>query len=383
MRRTVGMWALPALVLVATRALAAEPATYRVTLGDDLFAAGNDVRVEQQVKGDAFLAGQRVDTSGGVGGDLIAAGTVLQLNGSIGDNVYGAGQRIELTGSVGRNARLAGGELHIAPAARIGGSLSLAARRIDFEGQSQGYLSAAGRSIRIDGHVGGDARIVGAELDVGPHAVIDGSLTFHGPKPPTVDGGARIAGGVHYTAEQIRYRAGRHRGVFGFGSWLFLIGWMIVGGLLLGIWPGTTRSVTDVTAQRALAAGLLGLAALIATPVVVVLLLITVIGIPLALLLLWVYLLVLWLGYLTAATTIADRLVAHGPGVAEATGRRVAVLIATLLVLFFVRRVPVLGPLVTVLLLLVGMGGILLAAGEASSGGSGHTTAPGHTATST
>jgi hypothetical protein len=347
--------------LLAVPAGAAESNGSSVSFGSDLFAAGNRVRLTEQVLGDAFLAAHEVESTGSVGGDLLVAGTELQLSGKVGHNLFAAGRSVDLNGNVACNARVAGAQLHILPTARIGGGLSLAGNRIEFDGQSQGYLTAAGKTISIDGHVGGDANITGGDLDLGPQAVIDGTLTFRGPRAPTVAATARLLGGVRFIRQRER-SAVSTSGAFRAGSWIWLVGWMIAGGIILALWPTFTRSVTGQAAARATLAGLIGLVVLVVTPIAIAFLLATLIGIPLALLLLALYLLILPLGYLAAAATIADRIATRDARPSIPTPRRVMLLMATLLALFLVARIPYLGPIIRFLLLLVGIGAIVIAA---------------------
>lgn len=355
------LWLLGACVASlfgAARAPAADADMSSIRFGSDEFALGRHVRVLQPVSGDGFLAGHEVEVSSSVGGDLAAAATELRLSGRVGHNLYAAARRIELEGNVDGNARLAAADLHVAPGARIGGGSTLAAESIEFEGQALGYLTAAARSVSIDGHIGGDATVTAADLAIGPQAVIDGSLVFRGPRAPTVPSTARIHGGVRFI-EQHRQRVAAP--AFGVGAWLWLVGWMVAGALIIAIWPSFTSAVTSETARHHWYAALMGLAVLVVTPVAIALLLVTVIGIPVALLLLALYLLVLPLGYLAGAATIGDAVAARVPALSTAVGRRALALAITLLVLFLVKQVPFIGPLIAFLVLIAGMGGILLA----------------------
>lgn len=351
---------LPALLgAVAARAADADMSSIR--FGNDEFAVGSHVRVLQPIDGDGFLAGHEVDVASSVAGDLAAAATELRIGGRVGHNLYAAARRIELEGTVDGNARVAAADLHVAPAARIEGGSTMAAETIEFEGQVLGYLTAAGRSVNIDGHVGGNATVTAAELEVGPQTVIDGSLVFRGPRAPNVASTARISGGVHFI-EQHERRVSAPHALFSIGSWLWLVGWMIAGALIIAIWPTFTRAITGEASRHYPYAALMGLLVLVVTPVAIALLLLTVVGIPVALLLLALYVLVLPLGYLAGAATIADALVARVPALAAATGRRALGLAIALLVLFLVKQLPFIGPLLVFVVLLAGMGAIVLAA---------------------
>ncbi|HEX2163368.1 MAG TPA: hypothetical protein VHM02_05415, partial [Thermoanaerobaculia bacterium] len=76
------------------------------TVPDDLYAAGEIVRVEGTVRGDLVAVAREVIVVGTVEGDLIAAGELVAISGTVGDD-----------------ARIAGQVLHLGRAARVGDDL--------------------------------------------------------------------------------------------------------------------------------------------------------------------------------------------------------------------------------------------------------------------
>lgn len=356
--------AIFAVVAAPQLAGAREVDTVTHRLGDDLFMAGGDLRSAEQVAGDAVLAGGRIETSGTVHGDEVAAGGEVNLGANIEGGVYAAGGRVRLDGKVARNARLAGGKVEVSPEADVQGGVTIGAAEVEVNGKVGRYLQVGAASTRIDGHVGGDVDVASGELNVGPGAVIDGVLTYYGPHPPAVAAGAQIKGGLHYVERKHwTYNGRTGMRAFGIGSWLLLIGWMIVGMILLALWPGFSRSVTDVALHRPGMALLLGFAVLVCTPIAIVLAMITIIGIPMALLAICLYLVLLALGYLASAAAIGEWLLSRMRRGGEIVAReRVLMLLGVLVILFIVARIPVLGGTVKFLLILAGVGSLAMAA---------------------
>ena len=94
---------------------------------------------------------------------------------------------------------------------------------------------------------------------------------------------------------------------------------------------------------------------------VAVVLLITIIGIPVALLLMSLYLVVLFLGWVTTALWIAQRgLAALRPGQPAGRGLQLLALLLGLVALSLLRAIPLLGGLVGLLALLAGIGALAL-----------------------
>jgi hypothetical protein len=95
-------------------------------------------------------------------------------------------------------------------------------------------------------------------------------------------------------------------------------------------------------------------------PFVAVILLITIIGIPLALLVIPLYLLLLFMGWVTAALFLAQRgLALLRAGQPVTTGWRMAALFVALVVLSLLRHVPLVGGLIGFAALIAGIGALV------------------------
>ena len=329
--------------------------------GDDLFMAGSDVRIADGSRGDAILAGGWISTAGAVHGDEVATGGQVNLGADVDGGVYAAGGHVRLEGKVGRSARVAGGHVEVGPEADIQGGLTIGGGEVAVNGRVGKYLQVGAGSTRIDAHVGGNVEVASGNLSVGPDAVIDGALTYYGPQPASIDSAARIRGGTHFVERKHWNRYG-HRRAFGMGAWLWLVGWIIAGSILVALWPGFAHSVSEVARRSPGIVLLLGFAVLVCVPVALLLLILTIIGIPLALLLLFLYLLLLPLGYLAAAAAIGEWLLARSQRGMQALPRqRILMLIIVLVVLFVLTRIPVFGTALRFLLVLAGVGSLVMA----------------------
>ncbi len=349
------------MCLAAHDACTREHETAARMFGDDLFMAGSDVRLTDGSPGDAILAGGWVSTAGAVHGDEVATGGRVDLDADVEGGLYAAGGRVRLDGKVGHNARIAGGHVNVGPEADVQGGLTIGGGEVEVNGRVGKYLQVGAGSTRIDGHVGGNVEVASGELSVGPGAVIEGALTYYGPQPASVASGAQIHGGTHYL-ERKHWNRGGHRRGFGAAAWIWLAGWIIAGSILLALWPGFSRSVSEVGRNHPWMALLLGFAVLVCVPVALLFLIISIVGIPLALLLLFLYLLLLPLGYLASAAAIGEWLLSRMQhGAAVLTRQRILMLIGVLIVLFVLTRVPVLGGTLRFLLIIAGIGSLVIA----------------------
>jgi hypothetical protein len=332
--------------------------------GSDYFGAGGMLNVTDAIEGDAFLAGGQVAIASEVEGDLVVAGGELSIGGAVGDDLYAAGGSVQLDAIVAGNARVAGGDVAVGPATVVAGALSLTGGRVEFDGNTHQYLQASGASVRINGEVHGDAEIRAEELSIGPETRIGGRLVYRGPQEPTIPDGAVIAGGLefhpksagHYFQDSSQQARDTVKGV---GSFLWFIGVFVAAALFRVLFPHFASSAAAVIGRKPMQSLGLGLAIVACVPFVAVVLLITVIGIPLALLLIPLYLLVLFLGWATAALFVAQRgLATVRPGRTPALAGQLLALLLALGVLWLLRQIPLVGGLIALVALLAGIGAL-------------------------
>lgn len=355
---------LVAAGLAAGPAPAAEEA--RGSFGDDRYVAGDDVMLEEDVTGDALVVGGRSEVAGRVGGDALVTGGTVDVRGEIGEDVYAAGGDVRVEATVRGNLRAAGGSVSLEPGASVAGNATLAGGNVDVYGKVGGGLQAFGGRIRLNGEVAGDVEAASDNVRVGPDARIGGKLLYRGPGMPEVAEGAVIAGGVEKQRrawKEIRPESGIGRAAAGVMRALWFAGVLLLGVLFVALFPAFSRQAAATVRSDALASVGLGLALLVAVPVVAVVLFVTIIGIPLGFAVLLGYALMLMLGYITGALALGDLLLAKAkPAESGSPGWRILFLVLALLVVALVRRIPVVGELAVFALFLAGFGAFALRA---------------------
>jgi cytoskeletal protein CcmA (bactofilin family) len=336
--------------------------------GSDQFAAGGILNLTEPVAGDAFLAGGQVAIATQVEGDLVAAGGEVSVGGNIGDDVYAAGGTVSLDAIVSGNARIAGGDVTVGPATVIAGAASLTGGQVRFDGNTHEYLQVSAASVHLNGVVHGDVELRSGDLRIGPETRIGGRLVYHGPSQPSVPPGAEISGGIEFHESDVDLSFdppgdGLHDAARGVGSFFWFLGVFIAAAAFNLVAPGFSQRAAQFVGSDPLKSLGLGFAVLVCAPVLVILLLITVIGIPVGLILLTAYLLLLFLGWLTTATFIGQKIRGvFGANRAATTGWRLLALLAALLLLWFAGRIPYVGHWIQLAVLLAGMGALVLAA---------------------
>jgi cytoskeletal protein CcmA (bactofilin family) len=294
-------------------------------------------------------------------------GVTLRLGGDVDVAQPLEGALHALAGNLSIDARVSGdvsaaaGEVRLAPNASIDGDVALAAGKVKLDGPIQGDVRVAAGHVQIDAPVAGNVSIAAGSLELGPAARIQGRLSFRGGELRR-DPAAQVIGGIMHSParhwsepEPIGWRF--HQG------WIWTLGLMALAALIAAALPDASRRMAHELGVRPWITPLLGLVALASIPIAAVLLMLTIIGIPIALLALVGYAGLLLVAYAWVAVVVGAMLldVVH-PQTAARTAWRVAAAVLAMLALAILVRVPVVGGLVKLAALAVGLGMIFAAA---------------------
>lgn len=366
----------------ATAAESAEPkagehVTWSGTVGDDIFSAGQSVDVDATVEGDAFVAGGEVSVAGvlqdsvyaaggqlrltsDVANDLIAAGGNIETDGHVGDNLVLAGGNVRIASEVGGRAIAAGGNVRLDRAAVVHGDAWLSGGNLRLDGDVGGGARLTGGEIFISGHVVGDVEARGQSVQVASDAKIDGNLTVFSPDQPQIDDGAAIGGTVDYQETQGGPNWVR-TAIIGaiFVTIVIYLYLFIVGLLIILICPGFVRRNAEILRQQGFVAFGIGALIVLVTPIVLLILCVTVIGIPFAIVAGLLYLAALMLCIPFVGTTFAQWF-AGRKGAVVSRGRLILLYAVILLVFWIVGLIPLLGGLIWMLLTMLGLGVVTL-----------------------
>lgn len=307
-------------------------------INDDLVVSGGTIMMQGEVTGDLVVAGGTVDVSGPVRGDLIAAGGTIRVMQPVGGSMYVAGGTVTISSTIGRNALVAGGTTQFAQASRVARDLVV-----------------SGGTVTVAGAVTRDVKAYGGNVTVADTATIGRNLLVRAGTP-NVAAGATVGG--QRIVQRTQEREHGRRGWFGaMLVWRILMGIaLFIAGLLFTlIAPVLTEQTVGMTRAHPWASLLTGLIILIVVPIAVFILLLTVIGIPLALILLGLY----WFASFIAPIFLAiylGRLILRRHREGFILPLLVGVAIYTL-----VRLIPFLGGLVNFVVLLFGLGALFLA----------------------
>lgn len=245
--------------------------------------------LENDGTGPQFYSGLNIDVQDDVSGDVYASGQSITISGNVTGDVIAAGQTINITGNVDGNVRLAGQDVTISGEVARSGTIFAATTNVTNSGLFGEDLVGAAGDIAINGAVGRDVEVGVGNLTIG--GTVGGNLTYSSDEEANISADA-VSGTVERIAPEPEQEPSAGEKFVGWllGLLYALVALSLITVLAGWLFPRLLHRVTDKLLPQPWKALLVGFVASIAVPLVLVLLLATVIGAPLALagLLVWI-----------------------------------------------------------------------------------------------
>jgi hypothetical protein len=240
--------------------------------------------------GDEFLLAGSIHSRASVAGDLRALGWSTNIEESVAGDIVAFGYSVYDSG-------------------RASGNVFIIAANTTLANGASGPVTIYGNNISLAGDFSGDVTIVASgRIALSASTTIRGKLSYEAPDTAFIPASATIVGGVKYTNASYLPDVGTSRilALTSIGLFLFarIFGTLILAGLLTGLFPKLAEALIErAYAKRPrgiLLTALLGFATLVATPVLLILLSLTFVGLGIALLLLILYALLAFLAVMYA-----------------------------------------------------------------------------------
>lgn len=330
--------------------------------GDYLGVAGS-VDATGIVNGDVMVAGGILNISGKSSGDVLAAGGEIKISGEKEGSVRAVGGNVYLAGSVSKNVTIAGGSLAVEKDSVIGGNLYAAGGNIEIRGNIKGDMKAAGGRVLLAGNVEKDAEIWVDKADkiiIRPDALINGNLIYHSDKEISFDKNV-VGGEIIRKPISVSYKKDKSDFpgfLFGFEILGFL-GLLILGLILYKLFYESGKTVFESLEKDLWRNLAFGIIAIILIPAFLIILAISLVGWPLMIIMLFMFIIAMMISKIAAAIMLGH-LINKRFKQDEFTGKFPLMdFILGYLVLTVLWMIPVLGWLAACLINLWAFGGIV------------------------
>lgn len=335
-------------------------------IDNNYFKAAQLIDISGTMEKDVFVIAGNVTVSGNIKGDLYCLGSNIRIDGIVEGSVRCAGENITISGEVKHNVMVAGSNVTITETGKIGWELLAAAAFLQMNGVVNNNSNLVGSVVNVNGEIKGWLfSQVDAQLNLGEKAKIGGNLVYQSPKKESLvtDVGAQINGNVDFKAistSQLPFLK-RLKVTFWSILWLILKNMLVALAIIL-VLPKFLRQVSEHISRNFWFDLGIGGAVIVLTIVACLLLLITIIGLPLALIILVLYCLAVYCGKIFVAQTLANWAIKFFK--IEKVNPFLALFISLAIIIFINKMigffVPVFGVFITLGMAALGVGGIFL-----------------------
>lgn len=374
----LGMVAISTLLFGSAVGASSFRAADNTTVGKDevvdssLYAAGSTITIQGTVKGDVYCAGQIVEITGVVEGDVMCASQTMRIDGTVFGDVRVAAQTVSIGASVGQSVTAFAQDVNLTESANVQSDATIFASSIRILGQVGRDIVAGAENINVLGVIGRDAELDGKQVTLAANSRIDGNLVYISNNQASIDPTAVVVGSTTKKAPEKRQTEVSPMVAVPFGATVagafygFLV-ILVIGLIALWVVPSIFEKASDNLQKQPLQMFGFGILALVAIPVVMLLLVITLIGIPVALMLgaAW---------FIWAMISHAIASLAFGSWISRklnwnSGNQKVIAFVVGLAVISIVSIVPLVGGLVSLVVWLCGFGTIVATAWRWRFGG--------------
>ncbi|MFC1613222.1 hypothetical protein ACFL23_02720 [Patescibacteria group bacterium] len=278
------------------------------------FRIGEDLQIDNDVNGDVIVIAKSLTINGNINGDVIAVvAETIEINGIVSGDVRIATKNIILNSKIGRNINAFSVNLQLGKDAIAGGDILMSSNYFKNEGIIEGSIKGNIENVEISNLIGGDVDIdLGdkGKLDIAPNTVIQGSLFYSASQEAVIDNTVVIHGETKY--EIVEDKLVNVSSINIFAKLVTLFGMLVVGMVLLAIFKKRINQPIEEIKKHPTKSLLWGIGYLIFIPIISFLLMFTIIGIPIALIILAIYFILLYVSQVFCGIVIGKLVTRKG-----------------------------------------------------------------------
>lgn len=342
-----------------------------IVFADSVVRTGESVSIaaDQKIEGDLYAAAGKVNISGEVAEDAIIAAGQITLNGTVGANAFLFAGQTSIHGTVGDDLRIVsgevviaepvmgdvlmlGGSLHLLSTASVTGDILMYAGEAIIDGSVGGDVLGTAGTLRIDAPIAGGVDVSVEQFTLGDSANITGAVRYVSntlvvQSPNAIVSGDLVRSDPVLPGTQSNIRAA-------------VVPLLIILFTIL-TWYLVSRKTLNQVVERVLTKDtrpvFFGIASILLAPVMIVILFASMIGTMVSLILLFVFLTLLLLGFVGGVAVVGQLLtnVLNQP----VKGVSLLSLVTGIVVFALLMLLPVVGQVVVLVVTLASVGAIV------------------------
>lgn len=341
----------------------------------DYFAAGETVEIMGEVRGDVFAAGGTVVVAGLVEGDLLLSGGRIEVTGQAGGDARLLAGTATVSGSVGGDLSAAGGTIRLAASSVTGGDVAAAGGHVSLAGATGGSAKVLAGDLVVSGRIDGDLSAVVGEAHLVSGARVGGDFAYWSKREVEMEAAAGVGGSVIRRKPPTEFLSPGLEVIWIAGTLCKVVSFfstLLLGLVFMGLLPDFSASAASALKHKPLSALGMGLLYAALVPALVIVLFISLVGIPLGFMVLALYLVSLYLSRIFVILWAGKAILKTS----ERGGRASCAFVLGLVLYFLLTLIPVAGGLLSIFVILLGTGAAITAFREARGAGGREGAAP-------
>lgn len=326
---------------------------------DDVYVVAGNANIEADIFGDLYIGGGSVVINGNIQEDLVVGGGKVTVVGNVFGDLRVVGGQVAVYGNVGDDVVVAGGQLDIGKKSVINGSLVAGAGILTLDGEVKEDVRGGMGILLLNGTVGKDVIVtIEDQLSVSKSAKILGNLKYSALIESEIPKGV-VKGETSFNKfeketllETVTYMFFAEK-VVSYLSALILLA------ICIFIFPKMLLRGAAITKENILRSFGVGLLTLIVAGIGSILLMLTVVGIPFAIIILALLLIVFYISNIFVSVWIASY-VANRKKVPPTKLKLFLWSALALLVYYLVNMIPFAGWFLNLVLFVIGVGTLVL-----------------------
>ena len=274
-------------------------------IAEDVYVAATSGRVEGRIDGDLVITVGSLSISGTIAGDVLAlsSGTVtIEAGGVVEGSVRAASPRVVVNGDVRQDLFFTGIAADIGATGTVGRDVIMFGGTLAIDG-------AVGRDVRgrlvtasVAGSVGRDIDLAVQRLSIDAGAAVGGDVLYRSSSEARIAPGA-VDGQIIQLPAQSNFVYGV---ILAIANVLGILAFIVSGIILFWLFRSTGPAAVEAIERHTVRTFFIGVLALIAAPLLILLLAVTLVGLPLGALLLVMLVLALVFGPVPAVAAAGD-----------------------------------------------------------------------------
>lgn len=319
-------------------------------VGGDFYATGGTVSNSGLVQGDFYTAAGSFTNNGAVEGDLSVISGSAQIHASVTDDVRVVGGDVVIAGKIGGDVVVLGGLLKILSTAEVEGDVLFFGGELQVLGDVAGSVMGTADSVRIDSHIGQSLDMKTGSLTLGDRAEILGDVRYESLSEIVRSQNAVVVGEIVRNTSTVEKSVSYDGYIISFIIILFSA---LVLQLLFR--AHLQRSLPLMTQNMGMA-GLIGMAVMIITPILIVVSLASMLGILVGLVILFAFVLLLLLSFALSSIYIGALISKY---LKKENTLSVVYTVLGAVTLQLTLLVPVIGPITAILIFFIVFGALI------------------------